>query len=398
MQKTVCITSALAVFSAVGALLLKAPRFSAGVAIGAAWGVANIWVMTQAVRSFLQKQRSLQFIGWLGLKFVGLYGLVAWLLLGCGISPAGWLAGFTLSLVGLAAGAFASLKPLFLYTARRVIAAGVLFGFSSLTFASEAAHEAGQAAHPPEIPNLITLITHWAGHGPMVQFLHTWENAIFAFLIVGLVGGTFALGARALALLPTRGQVAVEAVVEGVDNLVCGVLGKEEGRRYLPFLGTLFIFILSMNLAGLVPGLKSPTSRFEMTGALGLCVFLFVQWTGIRRMGLVGYLDHMIGQPRDGIGWILSPLMLFIHGIGELVKPLSLSLRLFGNVMGEDTLLGVFVALGALTMAWSHLPIGIPLHLPFVLLAIIFSIVQALVFTSLSMIYIYMMLPHEAAH
>jgi len=255
---------------------------------------------------------------------------------------------------------------------------------------------AAAPAHPPEIPNFITLITHWGGHGPFVEFLHTWENGIFAFLIVAIVGGTVAFVARAVTLIPgRRRQIAVEAVVEGLDNMVCGVLGKEEGRRYLPFLGTLFLFILSMNLAGLVPGFKSPTSRFEMTGALAFCVFVYVQWTGIRRLGLIGYLDHMIGQPRDAVGWILSPLMLFIHGIGEIVKPVSLSLRLFGNIMGEDTLLGVFVMLGAVSMAWSHLPIGLPLHLPFVLLAIIFSVVQALVFTMLSTIYIYMMLPHE---
>ena len=258
--------------------------------------------------------------------------------------------------------------------------------------------EAAMPAHPPEIPNFITLITEMAPHAPWAHFLHTWENSIFAFIIVGIVGGLVAFGARKLAMLPTRGQIAVEAVVEGLDDLVCGVLGAKEGRRYLPFLGTLFLFILSMNLAGLVPGLKSPTSRFEMTGALGISVFVFVQWTGIKRLGLGGYLDHLLGQPRDAIGWILSPLMLFIHGIGEIVKPVSLALRLFGNIMGEDTLLGVFVTLGALTMAWSHLPIGVPLHLPFVLLAIIFSIVQALVFTSLSTIYIFMMLPHEGAH
>ncbi|MBI3616363.1 MAG: F0F1 ATP synthase subunit A [Candidatus Omnitrophica bacterium] len=257
-------------------------------------------------------------------------------------------------------------------------------------------HEAAAPAHLPEIPNFITLITHWVGHGPVTEFLHTWENAIFAFLIVGIVGAVAAFVARSVSLVPgRRRQVAIEAVIEGLDNMVCGVLGKKEGRRYLPFLGTLFLFILSMNLAGLVPGFKSPTSRFEMTFALAFSVFFYVQWTGIRRLGLVGYLDHMIGQPRDAAGWILSPLMLFIHGIGEIVRPVSLALRLFGNIMGEDTLLGVFVMLGALTFAWSHLPIGIPLHLPFVLLAVIFSVVQALVFTMLSMIYIYMMLPQE---
>lgn len=399
MRRTIWIAISLSLVATAGFLIWMKPSDCAALWIGAVWGLLNFWCMAQVAKNLLAGKRGWRLLAWFSLKGIVLYGGLVWLLVGLRIWPLGWLAGFTLSLIAVAAAAFPSFRPLFLCTrTRQMLTAGVLFGFSNLALASEAAHEGGQAAHPPEIPNFITLITHWAGHGPVVQFLHTWENAIFAFLIVGIVGGAIAFGARALALMPTRGQVAVEAVVEGLDNLVCGVLGKIEGRRYLPFLGTLFLFILSMNLAGLVPGLKSPTSRFEMTGALGLCVFVFVQWTGIRRMGLGGYLDHMIGEPRDAVGWILSPLMLFIHGIGELVKPLSLSLRLFGNIMGEDTLLGVFVLLGALTMAWSHLPIGIPLHLPFVLLAIIFSVVQALVFTSLSMIYIYMMLPHHEAH
>ena len=268
------------------------------------------------------------------------------------------------------------------------------------------AHGAAAPAHPPEIPNLITLITHWMPEGPAKHFLHTWENALFAFVIVGIVGTLMALaarpvrypsshGARRVAMRPGRGQMLAEIVIEGLEDLVCGVLGKENGRRFLPFLGTLFLFILAMNLAGLVPGLKSPTSRFEMTFSLALCVFFCVQWTAIKSYGFFGYLYHLMNEPKDPVGWVLAPLMFFIETVGEIVKPVSLSLRLFGNIMGEDTLLGVFVVLGAMTCAWSKLPIGIPLHLPFVLLAIIFSIVQALVFTSLSMIYIYTKLPHE---
>ncbi len=255
--------------------------------------------------------------------------------------------------------------------------------------------EAAAPAHPPEIPNFITLITHFMPDGPAVHFLHTWENAIFAVVIVLLVGVLFSLGARRLAMRPGRGQTFAEMVITGLENLVCGVLGQKHGRKYLPFLGTLFIFILAMNLAGLVPGLKSPTSRFEMTFSLALCVFFCVQWTAIKSYGFFGYLYHLMNEPKDPVGWTLAPLMFFIELVGEIVKPVSLSLRLFGNIMGEDTLLGVFVMLGALMMAWSHLPIGVPLHLPFMLLAIIFSTVQALVFTSLSMIYIYTKLPHE---
>ncbi len=383
---------------------LGKPAWFLGLWTGSLWGLANAWCLVRTARCVVSGKRSWRLAGWIGMKFIGLYGLLVWLLIGWRVSPVGWVIGFTISLIGLCAAQYPSFRLAFLRpSSGQVIAlilgiswTAALLCWAGTACAFEAASGSGPA-HPPEIPNFITLITHWAGHGPVVEFLHTWENGIFAFIIVFIVGGAMALEARSLALMPSRGQVAVEAVVEGLEGMVCGVLGKEEGRRYLPFLGTLFLFILSMNLAGLVPGLKSPTSRFEMTGALALCVFVFVQWTGIRRLGVIGYLDHMIGQPRDPVGWILSPLMLFIHGIGEIVKPISLALRLFGNIMGEDTLLGVFVTLGALCMAWSHLPIGIPLHLPFVFLAIIFSVVQALVFTSLSMIYIYMMLPHQEA-
>ena len=254
--------------------------------------------------------------------------------------------------------------------------------------------EATAPAHPPEIPNLITLFAHFH-HGPVAEFLEKWENPIFAFVIVLGVGGLLAFAARRLAMRPGRGQTFAEMIISGLDDLVCGVLGKKYGRRYLPFLGTLFLFILSMNLAGLVPGLKSPTSRFEMTFSLALCVFFCVQWTALRSYGVFGYLYHLMNEPKDAVGWVLAPLMFFIEFVGEIVKPVTLALRLFGNIMGEDILLGVFVMLGALTFAWSKLPIGIPLHLPFVLLAILFSAVQALVFTSLSMIYIYTKLPHE---
>ncbi len=364
--------------------------------IGAAWGLANFWCLAKAVECVIKNQKNFQLIAWIIVKFFGLYGVAGWLLIGARIPAAGWLLGFTISLVALGISSAPSLRATLGYSAHLLFALALL-GATRFAYASESGGESA-AGHAPEIPSLITLITH-NRHGPIAHFLHSWENTIYAFVIVGIVGVLFALGARALAIIkPGRGQTFAEMVIEGVDGLVCGVLGKEEGRRYLPFLGTLFLFILSMNLAGLVPGLKSPTAHFEMTMALGACVFVFVQYTGIRRLGFIRYADHFLGEPRDIIGWILAPLMFFIHGIGEIVKPVSLALRLFGNVMGEDTLLGVFVSLGALCFAWSKIPMGVPFHLPFVLLAVIFSTVQAIVFTMLSMIYIYMMLPHEEHH
>lgn len=362
---------------------------------GIAWGLANAWVLVKGVRCVLEGQRRWKLAAWAGAKLVGVYGLAAWMLIGLRLPAVAWMAGFTCSLAILG---FKAFRNLAVHAATRtaVLFLGLL-SVAGQAFASAPAHgEAAAApAHPPEIPNLLTVILHFMPESHLKHFLHTWENAIFAFVIVGILAGLMALAARKATMQPGRGQAFAETVIEGLEGLVNGVLGKEHGRKYLPFLGTLFIFILGMNLAGLVPGLKSPTSRFEMTFSLALCVFFVVQWTAIKSYGFFGYMYHLMNMPKDAVGWVLAPLMFFIELVGEIVKPVSLALRLFGNIMGEDTLLGVFVVLGAMTMAWSHLPLGLPLHLPFVLLAIIFSIVQALVFTSLSMIYIYTKLPHE---
>ena len=120
-----------------------------------------------------------------------------------------------------------------------------------------------------------------------------------------------------------------------------------------------------------------------------------MQYTGLTKLGLKGYVHHMLGSPTDPIGWAMTPLMFPLHIIEELAKPLTLSLRLFGNIMGEDVLLGVFAGLGVLVLSFIKIPVGIPLHLPFIFLALLLSTIQALVFTLLSSIYFLQMLPHD---
>ena len=247
---------------------------------------------------------------------------------------------------------------------------------------------------PPEVPNIVTLLYDRFGAYTFAQFLHHWENVFFSVLIAILLGTVSYLASRRPRLVPGGLQNFMELVVEKLNNFVCGILGKE-GRDFVPFLGTLFIYILCMNLFGLVPGMKSPSSSINTTAALAITVFAYVQYTGIRKLGILGYLDHFAGRPRDVIGIVLVPLMFPLHVISELAKPLSLSLRLFGNILGEDVLIAVFVGLGVTTIAFLHLPIGIPLHFPFIFLAILTSAVQALVFASLSTIYFLMMFPHE---
>jgi F-type H+-transporting ATPase subunit a len=255
----------------------------------------------------------------------------------------------------------------------------------------EAPAHGAEHAGAPELPNIVSLI--W-GHDSTIGH---WTNVIFALAIATILSILATRIYRHRALVPGRFQNVVELVVESLDGFFHGILGKN-ARRYTPFLGTLFVYIFAMNIFALFPGMMSPPGGpygINTTAALAICVFFYVQYTGIRRLGVVGYVDHLIGQPRDVIGWVLVPLNLPIHLIGELAKPMSLSLRLFGNITGEDVLLAVFVGLGVSLMAFVHVPVGLPLHLPFIFLAMLVSLIQALVFTLLSSIYFLMMLPHH---
>jgi F-type H+-transporting ATPase subunit a len=253
----------------------------------------------------------------------------------------------------------------------------------------------------PELPNIITLLSHRLHDVPFVAFLHHWENVLFAFTVaIGLSVLSYA-STRRKSLIPGKLQNLMEMVVEGLDNFVAGILGPE-GRRFTPFLGTLFIYIWCMNMAGLIPGLMSPTggkNGINITAGLAICVFFYVQYVGIRKQGVFGYLDHLMGNPRSVVQWVLVPLNLPIHIIGELAKPLSLSLRLFGNITGEDVLLAAFVGLGIAATAFLHSPVGLPLHVPFIFLALLTGTIQALVFTLLSTVYFSMMLmEHHDEH
>ena len=146
--------------------------------------------------------------------------------------------------------------------------------------------------------------------------------------------------------------------------------------------------------------MKSSTSNLNTTVGLAIVVFGYVQWIGITDNGLVKYLDHLAGSPRDLVGWLLVPLMLPLHVLGEFIKPLSLSLRLGFNVFAEDVLLAVLLGLGVTAGLALHLPgwLPIPLQVAVVPLVLIFGTVQALVFSLLSSVYIALMTPHEAHH
>jgi len=271
--------------------------------------------------------------------------------------------------------------------------------------AGAAGTEGEEAEEPPELPNLVHLLYRSATRPlapgdphrpapPWLQVLDHFQSVFYALLCATVLIVIVRIGSRRMRLLPGPVQNIVEMFVEGFHGFILGILGPA-GERYIPFLGSLFLYIWFMNLFGLVPLMRSPTSMLSTTVALAIVVFLYVQAIGMRRLGAPAYLRHLAGDPRDAIGWAMAPLMFPLHVIGELARPVSLSLRLFGNILGEDVLIGVFAGLGIAVLSFVHSPVGVPLHLPFILLALLMSTVQAFVFTLLSATYIMQVLPHE---
>ena len=253
----------------------------------------------------------------------------------------------------------------------------------------------GGEKKPEGFANIIGLLAAAFPHATWAHFLEHYEVLVFSLLVALLLLWVAFAASRAPQLVPSGLQNGVEMVVEGLSDFIISILGPKQGPRFVPFLGTLFIYILSMNLFGLIPFMHSPTASLNVTVALALTVFVYVQFIGFKELGPLGWLDHMLGSPRDLTGWLLAPLMLPIHVLGELAKPISLSCRLFGNIFGEDMLLVAFATLGVTMLPFKQLPFGVPMHAIFFPLALLGSALQALVFTVLSSIYILLMLPHE---
>lgn len=246
----------------------------------------------------------------------------------------------------------------------------------------------------PEMPNLITLIHQAFGSAPWAAWLYQWEGIIFSLIVATGIALIFRLGIRRRELIPTGLQNVLEFIADLLRRFVDEVLGKK-GEKYLPFLGTLFIYILTMNLVGLIPLMKSPSSNLNVTVGLAICVFCLVQYLNIRNFGFFGFLYHLAGEPKGVLGWLLAPLMFPLELITQLARPVTLSLRLFGNILGGDMFIGIFAAFGVAMLADIHSPVGVPIQLPFMFLGLLAGIMQAMVFTLLTTVYILLSMPHE---
>jgi F-type H+-transporting ATPase subunit a len=192
----------------------------------------------------------------------------------------------------------------------------------------------------------------------------------YAVLVSLILLGLGMLASRQITMVPTGAQNVFELIVGGLEEFMVEITG-EEGRAFFPYIITVFLFIAFCNLLGLIPGFFSPTANINTTLALALCTFLYTHYLGIKYHG-AKYIKHFLGPIPA-----LAPLFLPIEIIGHIARVLSLTLRLFGNIMGEDLVLAILLFLAGMFLA----------PLPMMFLAVFTSVVQAFVFTLLSMMY-----------
>ena len=200
--------------------------------------------------------------------------------------------------------------------------------------------------------------------------LHIGEHVIYTWFVMALLILVAYLASRSISMVPSGVQNFMEVVIAGIDGLIEETMG-EEGKAYFPLIATFALFILVCNLIGLVPGFYPPTANLNTNAALALTVFVLTHVVGFRKHG-IAYLKHFMGP----IIW-LAPLMFVIEIIGHIARPLSLTLRLFGNMYGHEIVLMIFLAL---------VPLFLPI--PMMLMGVLIAFIQTFVFTLLAMIYI----------
>jgi F-type H+-transporting ATPase subunit a len=173
---------------------------------------------------------------------------------------------------------------------------------------------------------------------------------------------------------PGRIQILLEDGVAAVQGLLHDYVGHK-GPRYLAIVATMFVFILTGNLMGLVPGLMAPTSSINVTLGCALTVAVYYHIQGVKEQGIGPYLKHFAAPP--GAPLFIAPIMLPIEIISHLSRVLSLSLRLFGNIFGEELVIIIL---------FSIVPFLVPL--PMMFLGIITATLQAFIFVLLTTIYL----------
>jgi F-type H+-transporting ATPase subunit a len=214
----------------------------------------------------------------------------------------------------------------------------------------------------------ITWVMEQLGIG--VHFAHSYPWVTGAWVVMLVLALAALMGATAVRLIPGKAQNVLEVVVTSLEDFFVDVTG-EHGRFLFPLLGAYFLFIFTSNMIGLLPGFFSPTANMNTTLALALVTFVVTHAVGLKTHG-VKYIKHFLGSI-----WWLSPLFFVIEIISHLARVLSLTFRLFGNIVAEDLVLAILILLAG----WYLAP------LPMLVLFLFADFVQAFIFTLLSAMY-----------
>ncbi|SMP41738.1 F0F1 ATP synthase subunit A [Desulfonatronum lacustre] len=203
-----------------------------------------------------------------------------------------------------------------------------------------------------------------------INFPKEYIHIVYSWVIIAVLIFLGWLATRRLTLVPGKSQNVWETLIGGMEDFVVQNMG-EAGRKVFPVLFTLFIYILFMNLTGLIPGADAPTANINTNVGMAIFVFLYYNYWGFKLHGL-HYIKHFTGP-----FWWLAPMMLPIEIISHLARPLSLTLRLFGNIRGEEIVIALMFFLAPVLGS-----------LPIFMLFVLMKTMQAFIFFMLSLMYL----------
>ena len=201
-------------------------------------------------------------------------------------------------------------------------------------------------------------------------FAHHYPHVIYSWIIMIFLIVVGGLAVKGLSMIPTKGQNFWEIVIDGMEEFMVDLTG-DEGRWFFPLIATVFLYIAACNLSGLLPGFYPPTASLNTTASCALVVVIFTHIIGVKYHG-AAYIKHFLGPI-----WWMVPIIFPIEIIGHLARIMSLSFRLFGNMMGHELVLAILFMLAGAFFA----------PLPIMAMGVFVALVQAFVFFLLSIMY-----------
>lgn len=202
------------------------------------------------------------------------------------------------------------------------------------------------------------------------SFAHHYPHVIYSWIIMIFLIVVAGLAVKGLSMIPTKGQNFWEIVIDGMEGFMVDLTG-DEGRWFFPLIATVFLYIAACNLSGLLPGFYPPTASLNTTASCALVVVIFTHIIGVKYHG-AAYIKHFLGPI-----WWMVPIIFPIEIIGHLARIMSLSFRLFGNMMGHELVLAILFMLAGAFFA----------PLPIMAMGVFVALVQAFVFFLLSIMY-----------